>query len=91
MRDKRIPGAALAVIQRGKMIKVQGYGLASIELEVPVSPNGVFDIASITKPITATALTHARRRGARALGGSHQAHFYQTSLRRGATSLSDTC
>ena len=55
MRDHQIPGAALAVVQNGKTIKVQGYGLASIELNVPVSPNSVFDIASMTKPITATA------------------------------------
>ncbi len=56
MRRKQIPGAALAVVQKGRTTKAQGYGVASVELGVPVTPDSVFDIASLTKPFTSTAI-----------------------------------
>ena len=37
MRLRHVPGLALAVVRDGRIIKESGYGLASIELEVPVS------------------------------------------------------
>lgn len=56
LERRRIPGAALVVIQRGEIIKMQGYGLANVELEVPVTPDSVFELASVTKQFTATAI-----------------------------------
>jgi len=35
---------------------MKGYGLASVELNVPVTPDSVFELASLTKPFTATAI-----------------------------------
>ena len=56
MEKRRIPGLALAVIQHGEVIKMQGYGLANVELDVPVTPDTVFALASVTKQFTATAI-----------------------------------
>lgn len=56
MEKRRIPGLALAVIQHGAVIKMQGYGLANVELDVPVTPDTVFELASVTKQFTATAI-----------------------------------
>lgn len=56
MKNRQIPGVALAVIKDGKIIKAKGYGLASVELNAPVTPDSVFAIASVTKPFTATAI-----------------------------------
>ena len=56
MEKRRIPGLALAVIQHGEVIKMQGYGLANVELDVPVTPDTVFELASVTKQFTATAI-----------------------------------
>src|SRR5436309_1002323 len=36
---RKIPCLALAVVQRGKVVKLAGYGLASVELEAPVTPD----------------------------------------------------
>src|SRR5205085_1508371 len=55
MRKLKIPGLSIAVIKNGKVIKEQGYGLASIELNVPVTTRTVFALASVTKVFTATA------------------------------------
>ena len=56
MKKRQIPGLALAVVKNGKLIKAKGYGLANVELNVPVTPDSVFDLASITKQFTATAI-----------------------------------
>jgi CubicO group peptidase (beta-lactamase class C family) len=56
MERHRIPGVALKVIQDGKTAKIAAYGLANLELNVPVSPETVFEIGSITKQFTAASI-----------------------------------
>ncbi len=56
MQEHRIPGAALRVIRNGKEIKTATYGLADVEQEVPVKPETVFEIGSITKQFTAAGI-----------------------------------
>ncbi|MDX6189085.1 serine hydrolase domain-containing protein [Flavobacterium sp. Fl-318] len=47
-----IPGAALAVIKKGKVIYEKYYGKASLEAHKPVDKNTGFKIFSTTKLIT---------------------------------------
>jgi D-alanyl-D-alanine carboxypeptidase len=56
MHQRRIPGLALAVVRHGAVVKLDGYGLATLEHDVPVTPDTVFELASVTKPITAAAV-----------------------------------
>src|SRR5262245_8645889 len=56
MTKRRIPGLALAVIQGGQVVKMRGYGLANVELDVPATPDSVFELASLTKQFTAAAI-----------------------------------
>jgi len=56
IRQQRIPGLALAVLRDGKVIKAQGYGLSNIELDVPVSPQTIFQSGSVGKQFTATGI-----------------------------------
>ena len=56
MEREKIPGLACAIIKDGKTVKVQGYGVANIELNVPVTKDTVFEIGSITKQFTATLI-----------------------------------
>jgi CubicO group peptidase (beta-lactamase class C family) len=56
MKRRHIPGLALAVVRDGKPVKVKGYGLADIENDVPVTPESVFELASLGKTFTATAV-----------------------------------
>ncbi|MGJ3246993.1 MAG: serine hydrolase domain-containing protein [Elainellaceae cyanobacterium] len=53
MREHQIPGMAVAIIQNGVLTMLRGYGVANVELSVPVSDRTVFEIASLTKPFTA--------------------------------------
>jgi D-alanyl-D-alanine carboxypeptidase len=56
MQQRHIPGLSLAVVKNGKIIKAKGYGLASVELNVPATKDTVYEIGSVTKVFTATAV-----------------------------------
>jgi len=49
------PGAVVAVMRDGEIELCKGYGLASIELGVPIGPRTRFRIASVSKQFTVTA------------------------------------
>jgi CubicO group peptidase (beta-lactamase class C family) len=56
MRRQHIPGLSLLVVQRGKIVCAQGFGLSNVELQVPVKPETVFQSGSVGKQFTATAV-----------------------------------
>jgi D-alanyl-D-alanine carboxypeptidase len=56
MQKRHIPGLSLAVIKDGKVVKMRGYGLASVELGAPATEDSVYQIGSLTKAFTATAI-----------------------------------
>jgi CubicO group peptidase (beta-lactamase class C family) len=56
MQRQKIPGLALGIYRDGEIVKAQGYGLANVELNVPVKPETVFQSGSIGKQFTATAV-----------------------------------
>ena len=56
LKTQRIPGMAVAVIRGGTVIKAQGYGLANVEHEVPVTPQTIFQSGSVGKQFTAAAV-----------------------------------
>jgi CubicO group peptidase (beta-lactamase class C family) len=63
MRDQHIPGLSLAVVRGGKVVKARGYGLASVELNAPATADTVYRLASVSKPIVATAVLLLARDG----------------------------
>ena len=46
-KAQKIPGVSLAVCRDGKIIKASGYGLANVELGVPVTPETIFQTGSV--------------------------------------------
>ncbi len=50
------PGCALAVIHEGEIVYQRGYGMACLEFGVPITPQTVFQIGSISKQFTAMAI-----------------------------------
>jgi CubicO group peptidase (beta-lactamase class C family) len=53
LRELRIPGAAVAVIQDGRVAVMRGYGYADLERRIPVTPATGFSVGSISKAVTA--------------------------------------
>lgn len=62
------PGAAVLVMQDGKPVLRKGYGLANVELGVPIQPDMVFELGSITKQFTAASILLLAERGQLSLG-----------------------
>lgn len=64
IRDHQIPGLAIAVTERGRLVHASGYGVADLDTGQPVTPQTLFRIASISKPITAVAVLRLASQGA---------------------------
>ncbi len=56
MRNRGIPGLAVAVVRDGQIVATQTYGLADLELNVPVTLDTVFPIASLDKQLTSSGI-----------------------------------
>jgi CubicO group peptidase (beta-lactamase class C family) len=57
------PGCALGVYQDGKVLYARGYGMASLEHGVALSPRSVLDVGSISKQFTAMAILMLQKEG----------------------------
>lgn len=53
--EKGCPGLAISVSLNGKTVWSEGFGYSDIENDVHCKPTTVMRIASISKPLTATA------------------------------------
>lgn len=53
LKKQKIPGMALAVIHKAKVVKAEGYGFANVEHQVPVKRETVFQSGSVGKQFTA--------------------------------------
>jgi CubicO group peptidase (beta-lactamase class C family) len=52
-RQHNVPGASIAVLKNGELAWAKGYGMADPAQQLPVTPETVFNAASIAKPVTA--------------------------------------
>lgn len=50
------PGCALGIYRAGQVLYAKGYGMADLDLGVPIRPETVFDIGSTSKQFTAAAI-----------------------------------
>jgi CubicO group peptidase (beta-lactamase class C family) len=57
------PGLAVLLIKAGRVLLMKGYGLADLRSSIPITPWTRFEIASVSKTFTATALLMLQQRG----------------------------
>src|SRR5262245_53754702 len=57
------PGCALAVIKDSQIIYKRGYGMADLDHDIPIKPDTVFHVASISKQFTAMAIMLLAKQG----------------------------
>jgi CubicO group peptidase (beta-lactamase class C family) len=57
------PGCAVGVYQDGKILYGRGYGMASLEHGVAMSPRSVLDVGSISKQFTAMSILMLQKEG----------------------------
>lgn len=54
--DDRLPGIQVALVQGGEFIYEKGFGLANKKLATPMTTDTIFQVASISKTVTAWAV-----------------------------------
>ena len=75
MQHQHIPGLSLLVVKHGKIVRSEGYGLANVELQVPVKPETVFQSGSVGKQFSATAVMMLVEEGKVSLDDSLTKYF----------------
>ena len=69
------PGCVLLIAKKGQVIYERGFGSANVELNVPMQPDMVFRIGSITKQFTAVAVLQLIEKGRISLNDSIQQYL----------------
>ena len=58
-----VPGAAIAVVRNGEIQYKNGFGMANLEYDIPVTPSTIFHIASVSKQFTAFSILLLEKEG----------------------------
>jgi CubicO group peptidase (beta-lactamase class C family) len=56
MKNWRVPGCAIGIVEKGRVIHAEAFGVRDLTTRLPIEPGTLFGIASCTKAFTATAL-----------------------------------
>lgn len=59
----KVPGVAVLIHQPGRLLFQKGYGLANVTTHKPITPRTLFELASVSKTFTATAVLILHDRG----------------------------
>ena len=57
------PGCACTVMRDGEVVYSRAFGMANLELDVPLTPQSVFNVASVSKQFTAASIALLALRG----------------------------
>jgi CubicO group peptidase (beta-lactamase class C family) len=67
MKHYHVPGVSIAVFDKGRILWARGFGLADIPGNKPVTPETLFQAASVSKSVTAFAALRLVQQGKLAL------------------------
>lgn len=56
LAERHVPGASVAIVRDGRLVKAAGYGLANLEVGAKARKDSVYEIGSITKQFTAAVV-----------------------------------
>jgi CubicO group peptidase (beta-lactamase class C family) len=69
------PGCALGVSRDGKVVYENGFGMANLELDAPITPGSIFHVASVSKQFTGMAIALLARDGKLSLDDDIRRHL----------------
>lgn len=69
------PGVAVIVVKQGKVVFRKGYGMADLEMGLPLRPDMVFRLASVSKQFTAAAILLLEQEGKLKVGDDIRRFF----------------
>lgn len=63
MGDRKVPGFSVAVVDSGEISWAKGFGYSNVEEKNQATPETVYRVASVSKPVIATGLLQWHDRG----------------------------
>ena len=63
MKEAKVPGLAVSVVKKDKVLWTGAYGWANREQKIPVTDDTLFQVASVSKPVTACAVMQLVEQG----------------------------
>jgi CubicO group peptidase (beta-lactamase class C family) len=75
IEPKSAPGCAVAIVQDGTIVLKRGYGLANLDYDVPITPSTIFQVGSMSKQVTATAILLLAQEGKLSLDDDVRKHI----------------
>ncbi|HSR53984.1 MAG TPA: serine hydrolase domain-containing protein [Acidobacteriota bacterium] len=63
LRHNNLPGLSVTVVRRGQEVFSQGFGSSDLEQDVPVTPQTLFRIGSLSKLVTVAAMARLKEQG----------------------------
>jgi CubicO group peptidase (beta-lactamase class C family) len=75
MARDQIPGVAVGVVERGRLVYARGFGYRDVEKRLPVTLDTLFPLGSCSKAFTATAVALLADEGKIALDRPVRAHL----------------
>src|SRR5436190_3343498 len=61
--NRNSPGCAVAIVRNDSILFAKGYGMANLEYGIPIEPETIFHMASISKQFTAFAIVLLAKKG----------------------------
>lgn len=81
MTRDQIPGVAVGVVERGRIVFARGFGYRDLDTHLPVTPDTLFPLGSCSKAFTATAIALLADEGRIALDAPVRTYLPDFSLR----------
>ena len=69
------PGAAIVIVQNGAVVYQRGYGYANLQHRVPITPQTLFDCASVAKQFTGLSVAMLVQQGKLSLADDIRKHL----------------
>lgn len=69
------PGCAVGIVRDGELVYARGYGMSNLEHGIPIAPDSIFHVASVSKQFAALALVLLKQDGRLGLGDDVRRHL----------------
>ncbi|MBN2336511.1 beta-lactamase family protein, partial [Candidatus Bathyarchaeota archaeon] len=63
MREGRMPGFSVAVVEDGETVYAQGFGARDPQMNLPATPDTLYGIGSVTKSFVAIGVMQLMEQG----------------------------
>lgn len=80
IKESKVKGLSLAIVENGEIVYAQGYGFADLENKIPATSTSIYRIGSITKSFTALSIMQLQTQGKLSVNDELKQHLPEFSI-----------